>query len=269
MNLSGKHFEYAGKPSTYFGYDFIFAHIESEPLLDLAGKTNLQTTYNQKSKKRYINNIKYDESPLSFEHEIISEDPIDRNDLRKIENWLFCQNDFKPLYVARNEDVDIQRVNGEFKRSYLNCKFTNASKIEYGDGIHGWKITVECDSHMAWQEPITKVVTKFPNGIFKVDVDTDNGDYIYPVVQILTGETGGDISIANQTDDNLRLMAFEALPENTEIKLDGEINYVSPSYIDMFTRRNFIRLLPGENIFTITGDIASLTLTWQNMRYYT
>jgi len=270
MKLSGHHFEYSSISS--LPWDLIIAHIDTKAFKQLFGEVSDTTTFNKKSKKRYISNTNYEDSPLSIPCEIISEQPIDRFEARKIESWLFRQSNYKQLYIAKNEDDETERIEGVIKRNYLNCKFTNPSKIEFATGLHGWSCNIECDSLMSWQDAITKTFTldttsgSSQSNQITVSVDTDISDYTYPDVTILMGTIGGDITVTNQTDSSTRITAFADLPVSCEFTMTGEINDVSSDKYDYFTSRNFVRLLPGDNTLSITGNVSIITMSWQNMR---
>ena len=45
------------------------------------------------------------------------------------------------------------------------------------------------------------------------------------------------------------------------------VGFVTDGYYDLFVKKNFVRLLDGENALYITGDVVSVQITWQNMRY--
>ena len=130
----------------------------------------------------------------------------------------------------------------------------------------GYKCTLESDSYLTWQDPVCYTFSNFsPN--FVVPVDTDYDEYTYPKVTITTGGTGGDIAIINQTDSASRLTAFKGLSPNISFIMNGDINWITGDNYTKFAQKNFIRLLDGENTFTIQGDIASLKFEWNNRRF--
>lgn len=211
------------------------------------------------------------DSPLVFDMEVITENPIHQTDIRKIKKWLFYQHGYKKLFVDIADDIDHQTyslIDGEEKRLYLNCRFINPEKLEYNGGIIGFKFTVECDTNMAYQEPCKKTFTGLEIGDeMVVEVDTDNADFIYPKVIITTGSIGEEIQIVNHTDSSSRITSFINVPPFSQIIMHGNTNFISGNYYEKFCHKNFIRLLDGKNIISIEGNVASISFEWQNMRY--
>lgn len=276
MDLSGSYFEYNGTTSRKYG--LIFAHVETEEFEQLSGEIKSNVIFNKRGKRNYLIGESFEDSPLRFEAEIIMDNDqiIDRFLRREIEKWLFHQRDFCKLYADMDCDTygeAYELVNGVQKRVYLNCRFVNPEKIEGNGGLMGYRFTVECDSCMAWQDPVICEYTLTPeagtnDSVIAVEVDTDLRDYIYPKVTIQTGSSGGDIQIINYTDSSTRTTSFINLSPNITIVMNGDgINYISGEYYLKFSNKNFIRLLDGENTLFINGDVAKITFEFQNRRY--
>lgn len=272
MDIYGCNFEYAGKSSRT--YALIFATVDTSRHNALAGQTQTISFYNSRDKKRYYIGTSYDSSALTFDAEVVSRKPIDPMYQRQIEKWLFGQTSYKKLYMDYLDDylaTTYEIIGGERKRLYLNCKFVNPSKIEAG-GVVGYRFTVECDSHLAWQDPIKEVFqlnhnTSTASSILEIDVDSDSGDYIYPKVSIIVGTNGGTISVINQTDDGVRITQLVDVTPNAKVTLNGATNFITDGYYDRFAYKNFVRLLDGKNNISVIGDVQSISFEWQNMRY--
>lgn len=276
MDLSGSYFIYSGTSSKEYG--LIFANAETDRFFNLSGDIVSNTIFNKKDKRNYIIGELFDDSPIQFEAEIVTDDDrlIDRVQRREIEKWLFHQPDYRKLYTEPECDAfsdTYEFVDGVEKRLYLNCRFINAVKIEGNGGIVGYRFTVECDSCMAWQDGMTQSfelsnASSTSNSVISVITDTDIRDYIYPKVTIAIGSAGGDISIINMTDSTTRQTSFSGLSPNITIIMNGDgINYISGDYYQKFSSKNFIRLLDGENKFSITGNVSKITFEFQNRRY--
>lgn len=162
-------------------------------------------------------------------------------------------------------------------RTYLNCRFVEPERIENSAGVYGWKCTVQCDAPMGWEEPITVTqtfsdTTSSSENQFDLTTNNDSREYIYPDVKIVTGSSGGTVTIANTTDSTTRLTGFTNLNANTTFVMHGETNAITNTsgatnnYYELFTHRNFLRLLDGTNRIKVTGDVKSITITYQNMR---
>ena len=81
------------------------------------------------------------------------------------------------------------------------------------------------------------------------------------------GESGGDLTIINHSDDSSRITQFVGLGSNAKITMRGDINFVSGSYYEKLATQNFVRLMDGKNKFGFTGNVASVQFEWQNRRF--
>jgi hypothetical protein len=276
MELSGNYFIYSGTHSKKFG--LIFANVETDRFTKISGNIETNHIFNKKDKRNHIIGESFEDSPIQFDAEVITDDDhvIDRIERREIERWLFHQPGYRRLYTSHechsfSDTYDF--VDGVEKRLYLNCRFINGEKIEGNGGIIGYKFTVECDSCMAWQDEVSYEYdisnkSSTSNKTIAVVADTDIHDYIYPKVTINVGSSGGKISIINMSDDSTRVTSFEELSPNVTIIMRGDgVNYISEDYYYNFANKNFVRLLSGENKIQITGNVVSIKLEFQNRQY--
>lgn len=276
MDFSGSHFIYNGISSRKYG--LIFANANTERVLSIIGNVESVTVYNKIGKRNYFVGESFEGSSLVFDAEIITDNDstIDLPVRRSVEQWLFHQPAYRKLYIDAADDCDgetYEMVNGIQKQLYLNCRFVNPEKIEYGSGVIGYKFTVECDSCMAWQDPVTYSFdfdhqSASSSSIITVDVDSDLNDYVYPKVIIQIGDIGGSVTINNNSDNASRLTSFVELPPYATIIMNGSgINYISGDHYQRFSDKNFIRLINGENKLAVIGDVSSLNIEFQNRRY--
>lgn len=273
MELYGCHFEYAGVSSRACG--LIFANVETSRYTAVMGETSTVSMFNRHSKKKYYVDTLYDDSPISFDAEVVSNHPISPYEMREIEKWLFNQHSYQKLYV----DVDdsnydgVEMIDGQVLRQYINCKFINPSKIEGNGGIMGWSLTVECDAPMAWQDPIFKTfdMTSLGERYITLKVDTDFAGYVYPKVTIkLKDGEAKDLQVVNITDDAYRLTTFVSMTGGATLIMDSELNMLSgdsDKYYEKFKHKNFIRLKDGENRLSVSDNVSSIRFEWQNMRW--
>lgn len=266
------HFEYAGKSSREYG--LIMANVETSRYTSVSGKIQTNVSYHSLNKKNYYVGTSTSESPMVFEAEVVSDTPLDLGTQRTVEKWLFHRNGYKQFFVDMFDDYDCESyelIDGRPKRTYLNCRFVNPEKLEYNGGVVGYKFTVECDSHLAWQEPvsITYEVNSTDNaGVYiDVSVDTDSNEYVYPEVVVTTDHGCTGFQIVNESDDVSRVTSFIGDIPNTVIRMNPSIGFVTDGYYDMFAKKNFVRLLDGENTLFILGNVQTVQITWQNMRY--
>lgn len=276
MDLSGSYFEYSGVSSRRYGV--IFANVNTQRMLSLSGEIRPVTIFDKAEKRNLYAGESYEDSPIQFDAEIVSDNDhgIDRQRQREIEKWLFHRPGYHRLYVDELCDTYAETsdlVNGIATRLYLNCRLVKPEKIEGANGVVGYKFTVECDSCMAWQDEIAydfvlSNASALATSYVAVDVDTDINDYVYPKVTIQVGASGGNISITNNTDDSSRQTAFSNVSAFSTIIMRGDgINYISGDFYSKFTGRNFLRLLNGKNDLIVTGNITGLTIEFQNRRY--
>lgn len=275
-NLYGSHFEYGGVSSRQYG--LIIANVETERFEGLAGTISGSTVFSRIEKKNYLIDTDYSNYPLSFEIDIVIDDD-ERGAItnrREVEQWLFNRHAYQRLYLDRDDDCfgeTYELVDGAEKRLYLNCRFINPQKLEYNDGVVGYRCTIEVDTGMWWQDEISQ---SFPlnhaqsssTSVITVNCDSDLDEYIYPKVTIVMGNVGGDVIITNNTDDSSRYTSFVGLPTSATVTLRGGTNYISGNYYMKFAYKNFPRLLPGENNITVLGNVSTITYTFSNRRAF-
>lgn len=113
----------------------------------------------------------------------------------------------------------------------------------------------------------TVVIIDEGTKVIDIPVDTDLDGYTYPEITFFTGKTGGTIEISNLNDDPDRITKFEDVPPYSEITIDSSISRVSGSYYEQMTKKNFPRLISGENKIAVNGNVSSMSVSWQNRRF--
>lgn len=273
-DIYGSHFEYGGVSSRL--YSLIIVNANTSRMVQLSGAKESVTIFSKIANKRFLVDDDYSSSPISFDVEIITDsdrclEPVER---RQIEKWLFNKRTYRKLYMDIADDEfgeTYEYINGQRKRNYLNCRFVNPEKLEGNGGIIGYKVTLEADSNMFWQDAITQTFTVYNGSAtassnITIHIDTDMDEYLYPKVTIQMGSSGGDFTIYNNTDDSTRMTRFTGIGAFASIVMKGELNYVSGQYYEKFYDRNFIRLLDGDNILTIVGDVESIQFEYSARR---
>lgn len=195
MNFSGKHFEFAGTsskdPLGDGSVSLIFAHIDTEMFKQPFGYPEYSSVYSGRLGRRGLTGTKRNDSCLEIDAEIVSEKSgIPLASLRVVEQWLFSREAFAKLYIAEDEEdeVDVQYINGEKKRLYLNCMLTEPEILTYAEGKVGWKVKIICDAPWAWQDEHTQTVYSgtvgnqsgwyYPVGLDGQPLDPENTYYV-------------------------------------------------------------------------------------------
>ena len=274
MNIYGCHFTYSGIDSNT--YSLIIANVNTSIDNRSAGSVNGEYLYRKSDKTFKLLGDSYRESQMVFDVDVVTEDGsvMPNATRRAVEKWLFNKQTFRKLYINENDDPlseTSEMIDGQKKRLYMMCRFINPIKIDTGCGVVGYSATIECDSGLLWQDAITYTYTavdESSSGSFTITVDTDINDYTYPEVVITTLSGCEQFSITNQTDGQYRATSFTGMTGQDVIRMNGALGFVDRNHYGYFTGLNFIRLLDGENVFTYNGDIASISFTWSNRRFY-
>ena len=274
IDLYGSHFEFGGVSSRR--YKLILTNVDTDRMTQVSGSIEGVTVFNKKTKRRLLIGNNYDNFPMTFDVNIVTDDDsvLGESEQREIERWLFNRSDYKKFYVDMADDYSCSSfnlVNGEIKRWYMKCRFLNAARLEYFGGVVGYRATMETDSGYLWQDTTSLTFTLDPSSAYSdwvtINVDSDLDDYIYPYVTLLTGpQADNHVEIRNYDDHILREMEFLTLPANTLIEINGEINYVSPSVVNKLRSRSFPRLVNGRNIISVGTGVAEVNFRFNNRR---
>lgn len=185
---------------------------------------------------------------------------------------MFNSPNYKKLYENYGAKKSLDEiVDGKLKRSYVECVFINPSEIRKCGNLFGWKCTCIISSPMATQETIEKEYTDFTDNI-TIDINSDYNGYTYPYIEIKAGNSGTstDIIIKNITDNN-RSMQIKSVTADATLYVDCAVGSIidssNNSYYEKLTDQKFLRLLQGQNVLAITGDIDSIKISWNNARY--
>lgn len=290
MYLDEHYFTYGDFNSRDF--NLIFAHVETEPYNKTNGTLKVNAFYNKTNGTRYFTGYDATESPLSLEVEIVTDDAstLSMQDCKTIERKLFNSNIFKKLFVDISDVCDddgYSMQNGEMQKLYLNCVLVNPERIVSGDGVVGYRCTVECDSGYAAYE-VTKryefddvynnPIPHFHRIVVSVDSDVD--DYTYPSIAIQTKDNASNIRVQNETallseDDYVSFRVRENLTDyvigKVKIEMDGNTKMVTTDgeQLDDHTEfnRKFLRLVNGDNLIAVAGRVESFEIRWVNRRY--
>lgn len=276
MDLSGSHFKYADINSKDYG--LVFANCDTSRHTSINGNTSTMTVYNERGGRLHYIADSISDSSITFDAEVVTDDDrvLNFREIREIERWLFNRAGFFRLYpevtdMCREQEYEI--VGGVEKYFYLNCRFINPTRIESNSGVRGFKFTVESDSYMLWEDEIEKTYSIHGDDdsdayTISIDVNSDMVGYVYPKIEFTMGSSGGTVQVVNLDDDNSRITKFVDIPAYSVFTMNGNLNYISGDFYTKFANKNFVRFVSGINRLTITGNVDSVKITWQNRRYF-
>lgn len=223
FNLTECHFIYNDINSRT--YDLVVAHIDSEEFRPIFGDKEGVYIFNKATKSRHLISDRYENSPLTCEVEIVRCDcaPLNKNDVREIERWLFTNSKYRKLYIDPVDDPlgeTYEISNGQQVQTYLNCRFVNAEKIFGNGGVIGFRCDIETDSYLAWQDmTVAFYIANNPEKIITIGGETKHillGD------PLLDGEIGpDDASFAENVATYMGI---------GQASLDSTIEYMSRMY---------------------------------------
>jgi hypothetical protein len=115
--------------------------------------------------------------------------------------------------------------------------------------------------------------------VCEADVDSDIDGYTYPTITIYSGIVGGTIKLWNYDDDENRITEFQNVGASQMIVIDSSVSMISSNaeepdalsvrsaMYEKMTKRNFPRLVNGLNRLGVSGDVARVSIAWNNRRY--
>lgn len=251
-------------------YGLRFANVDTKIIATACGEVEYNTTFSRATRSKYIDGKKYDESAISFDVEIISENPItDKKEIRQISKWLFNSPAYHKLYADYHlHPEESERIDGQIINKYVDCVFVKPEELWYGDGLHGWKCTCQCSSYMAKTDVLSISCSSIASDaqIVELNVDSDEQDYVFPRL-VVEGCSG--LSILNKSDDN-RLFKLSGLSNKTlsvDCATGVVIDNTGAFCIDKVENQKLFRLVQGKNELEISGSTDKLTIKYQLERY--
>ena len=190
------------------------------------------------------------------------ETTFDIDETREILAWLTSPH-YPTLFRWGRNDI------GLLPYEYFGT-FTEVTSFSKGGNIYGIKVKFETNSSYAYSPIISKIFNIINSADISIKNSSDNlNDYVYPIVKINPNFTG-TLNITNVSDDN-RDINIDVYQDN-EITIDcAKLQIKDASgLVDMydlgFTSLDYIywiRLVNGENIFSITGGDVDITFEYR------
>lgn len=192
-------------------------------------------------------------SPLSFPITFgIVNDRIDnqqwltRSEMKQIADWLL-KDGYKKLVVCQDD----------MRLYYYKAIITELRYETFGHEPFAVTCTVQCDSPYAYTEPIDFIFNTSYGTNFEVNSE-QSVKYYYPIVTIQP--TSSSLTISNESDFG-RSLKLSSIGSVDTITIDCQNEIITMSdgtngyeVMDFANGSKFLRILRGENIFTVTGS---------------
>lgn len=259
MAFHGRSFIYNGVPSEIYG--LYIMDVDANGINESMASSSMDIT----EQKVYRNPTPYlygmtPAPKLEFEFSAYAEDEITADTFELIAKWLFSSRTYQPLQI---DQWDVQDV--VFYAIFQDPKIKRVGNI-----IQGFSATVTCNSPFAFKFPITTTKTYTDSDVNDTftfyNASDDEGDYLYPTSMIVTmNNIAGDFMITNQSDSN-RVVSFTGLSASEILTISPKLQTISSSTgLKRLQNSNykFLRLVSGENILNIQGNVASFVMTNQ------
>lgn len=180
-----------------------------------------------------------------------------------IGKWLFGQSAYHKLQFLQD---DLQSI-------WYNCYFTEYTPTYIGNLNFAFTATAVCDSPFAWSGPKKTVWTakNYSAETKNIYINSADVDYLYPTIAFTLSGEGTSISIINTTDSATRTFAFTGLTPSHTITVDNDRQTItSTDSLELYPlskfNKNWLRFVPGKNVLTLTGNLTSASITYNEPR---
>jgi phage-related protein len=152
---------------------------------------------------------------------------------------------------------------------YFNCFLLEPKLITVGNIPHGFTCRVECDAPWAWEFPRKSTfVTQAVETNLEFYNNSDDSEYLYPIINFTLDMNTTNISVVNADDDN-RATSFVNLNPNEKIYLNNDLEIITSSTgLNRLPRFNgkWFRFVQGLNRIKIVGGLSSVEVAYQFAR---
>lgn len=247
MSFYGSSFSFDGISCEEFGYMLYDFNTTEQGASSFASGTKIHED-RVPNRIRSIYYATVEESPLEFtlvfgadEHAATAGEPIDRQEMENVAQWLTRLDGYKWLMIDQPDMVGIR----------YSCIITDLQMIEYAGNKWAYSCKVHCDSPYAYTLPQT--FTYSFTGDFRTSLysrSTVDRPY-YPEIELTTDYTDCHLVIGDQH------MIFKDLPSApVTFYINCETGVVSSSDgTDPYKYFNFVypALRPGANEIVLVG----------------
>lgn len=147
----GNSFIYNGISSDMYNASLVFIDNSYTERESGSGFSLITTSIRRNPQMVYLDTEYGD--PLTFDVEIVLDDPVDIISFTSFKNWLGGQVTYVPLQIIAEN----------FQNYYFNCVIHLQDDLIYNGGYRGVTAQVECDAPWAWSFPITNKYALTPN----------------------------------------------------------------------------------------------------------
>lgn len=250
--FDGYEFIFAGQSSAMFGvmlYDIGGTGQSPVSFGNRASVVNASTTGRVKPIHFGVN---YHDKPLEFKLVFGALEPMDRFRTEEIAMWLTGYQDYQWLYI---EQPDLAHV-------AYRCLFTDLRPIHHGWLPVAFEASVLCDCPYAYGLPFRYQHEAGETGGLTVRNGGSAKEFIRPRLTYKT-LNGGALRIVNHSDGDREFLLEDIPTGDLNIVVDNENGIILEekhgyNLYDGFNL-NFLRLVPGDNRLSVTGN-GSLTI---------
>ena len=176
---------------------------------------------------------------------------LDRWEMDAISTWLTGKGGYRYLEIIQ-PDMDVIRY---------KCIITNLTYTTNGKYPWAFSCTVTCDSPYAYLYP--EHISQSITGSGTITISSRQAcEYYYPKMEI-TLTSGNSITIVNESDNNraFTMTGVTTLPVTISVDNENEIitNTQGTNLYNTFNY-NFLRLVRGDNILSVTANSADISL---------
>lgn len=185
--IAGWPFIFNGIPSETYNCSIVFLDEDYTKRVSGGNKTVSTVTPLRSARQRLLN-VQQDEA-LSFNLEIVFDDPVDIHVLTQVKSWLGSPLKFCKLFIC----ADL------FDQYYFNCYFNLNEDLIYNGGYRGVTATVVCDAPWAWQVEQT---FKLTSGTTKKFLNqSQDAEPLKPILTFTASTTSAYIVIETYSSD--------------------------------------------------------------------
>lgn len=253
---SSMSFIYNNIPSEDYG--LFIGGFNAPAIVENMASTNTELIYDRLANGRDENLIfgtKISEPLLSFEIELFSYDPLSRNDISYIDNWLFSNRTPKKLVFCQDDMTSY----------YFMAIFSKNEIIHHSSQPMGFKCTIICDSAYAYEiekEDIWQV-TKDKALTIKFNNLSAGLGYLHPRIEFVCNASDGKLVISNRTDN--RTFEIKGLQNGETITIDEWFQIKSSTGLNRLENCNkqWLRFVRGINLLQVDGDTYKVKVKYK------